>query len=258
MAKLGLKYVAWAEMATEPTSAIPTYNAGVVIGKAVSTNLAVKNIEGELYADDLLSEYKSEFSSADLTLEVDNITLANQASLYGATYADGEMTHSVADAAPYGGIGGYQVLQINNALKYRAWFFPKARASVPDWSGTTKGNSISFGTQPMALKVMSPNYGPWYYVKEFDTAAAAQSYIDTKLGVATWYAIDVQVNGAGAGESATPLGTTYVASAGTFTLTITGTVAALYDNGVESKASIADGAYALTNVTAAHKIAVIF
>ena len=52
MAKLGLKYVAWAKQATEPTSSIPTYEAGAAIGKAVSANLAVKNIEGELYADD--------------------------------------------------------------------------------------------------------------------------------------------------------------------------------------------------------------
>lgn len=258
MAKLGLKYAAWAKMVTEPASAVPTYDAGIVLGKAVSTNLAVKNIEGELYADDMLAEYKSEFSSADLTLEVDNISLANQAKLYGATYANDEMTHSVSDAPPYGGIGGYQVLQINNVIKYRAWFFPKARASVPDWSGTTKGNSISFGTQPLALKVMSPNYGPWYYVKEFTTEAAAQSYIDTKLGVAVWHEISVQVNGASTGEAATPMGSTYVANAGDFTLTVTGTVAALYDNGAESKASIADGVYTLSNVTAAHKIAVIF
>ena len=258
MAKLGLKYVAWAKQDTEPTSSIPTYEAGIEIGKAVSTNLAVKNIEGELYANDQLAEYKSEFSSADLTLEVDNIALVNQAKLYGATYANDEMTHSVDDTAPYGGIGGYQVLQINNVKKFRAWFFPKAKAAIPDWSGTTKGNSISFGTQPMSLKVMAPNYGPWYYVKEFDSEAAAQAYIDTKLGVAVWHEIEVQVNGASTGEAATPMGISYAANAGSFALTITGTATALYDNGVESSASISAGVYTLSNITAAHNIAVIF
>lgn len=258
MAKLGLKYVAWAKHATEPTSSIPTYDAGAVLGKAVSTNLAVKNSEGELYADDQLAEYKSEFSSADLTLEVDNISLANQAKLYGATYAADEIKFAASDTAPYGGIGGYQVVQINGVIKYRAWFFPKARASVPDWSGATKGNSISFGTQPMNLKVLAPNYGPWYYVKEFTTEAAAQAYVDTKLGVAVWHEIDVQVNGAGAGEAATPYGISYVAAAGTFALTITGTATALYDNGADSISSVVAGVYTLSNVAAAHKIAVIF
>lgn len=258
MASFGLRYVAWAKMATEPTSAVPTFDAGAVIGKAVSVNLTVKNSEGELFADDLLAEYKSEFSSADLKLEVDNISLANQAKLYGATYAADEMTFSVADAAPFGGIGGYQEVQVSGVTKYRAWFFPKARAALPDWSGATKGNSISFGTQPMNLKVLAPNYGPWYYVKEFTTAAAAQAYVDTKLGVAVWHEIDVQVNGAGAGEAATPSGISYVAAAGTFALTITGTATALYDNGTDNILSVSNGVYTLSNVAAAHKIAVIF
>jgi len=255
---MGLKYVAWAEMATEPTSSIPTYSAGLAIGKAVSSNLAITNAEGELYADDALAEYVSEFANAALTMEVDNIALANQAKLYGATYSGDEFMAEAADTAPYGGIGGYQILIINNVKKYRAWFFPKAKASVPDWGATTKGNSISFGTQPIKMRIMKPNYGPWYYMKEFTTEAAAQAYIDAKLGVTTWHEINVQVNNPSTGKSGSPAGITYVPNAGTFTLTIAGTAAALYDNGVESKASIVDGAYVLSNVTAAHKIALIF
>lgn len=255
---MGLKYMAWAEMATEPTSAVPTYSAGQVIGRAVSANLAVQNAEGELYADDMLSEYVTEFVSADFTAEVDNISLSNQATMYGATYASDEMQTNKTDDPPYGGIGGYQVVRVRGVRKYRAWFFPKVRAMMPDWDAATQGNSISFGTQPIQMKVMPPAYGPWYYVKEFATEAAAQAYIDTKLGVATWYEIDVQVNGASGSEAATPMGITYVAASGTFTLTITGTVTALYDNGVESSGSISGGAYTLSSMAAAHKIAVIF
>ena len=108
------------------------------------------------------------------------------------------------------------------------------------------------------MKVMAPLYGPWYYLKEFTTEAAAQAYIDAKLGVVVWHAINVQVNGETTGEGATPSGTTYVAAAGTFELVIAGTVTALYDNGVESKGSIAAGKYTLSNVAAAHDIAVIY
>lgn len=258
MAKIGFKYLAWGEMATEPAASIPTYSAGKVIGKAVSSGLAITNAEGKLYADNTIAENISEFSSAMLTMEVDNISLENQADLYGATYADNEIQFGATDNAPYGGVGGVQVLSVGNVRKYRAWFFPKVRAIVADESDNTKTNSISFGTQPLKLDIQPPTYGPWRYVKEFTTEAAAQAYVDTKLGVAVWHAIDVQVNGAGAGEGATPLGTTYVAAAGEFVLTIAGTVTALYDNGVESKASIVAGVYTLSNVAAAHKIAVIF
>lgn len=258
MAKIGFKYLAWAKMATEPAAAVPTYSAGKVIGKAVSSSLAITNAEGKLYADNTIAENISEFSSAMLTMEVDNISLENQADMYGATYADSEIKFGATDNAPYGGVGGVQVLSISGTRKYRAYFFPKARAIVADESDNTKTNSISFGTQPLKLDVQPPAFGPWRYVKEFTTEAAAQAYVDTKLGVAVWHEIDVQVNGAGVGEAATPLGVTYVANAGAFTLTITGTATALYDNGVDSVSSIAAGAYALTNVTAAHKIAVIF
>lgn len=258
MASMGLKYLAWGKMATEPTNAIPTYNPGKVIGKMVSANLSIQWADGELYADDMLSEYISEFASGDLTMEVDNIALADQATLYGATYDADEFQAVYSDTPPFGGIGGVQVLMINGARKYRAWFFPKVRASMPDWDATTRPDSISFGTQPLNMKVMTPLYGPWYYVKEFTTESAAKAYIDTKLGVATWHDINVQVQGAGAGESASPVGVSSVANAGTFELAISGTPTALYDNGVDSKASIAAGKYTLTNVTAAHAIAVIF
>lgn len=188
MAKMGLKYIAWAPISAETDSAIPTYttSAGIVLGRMVSVNVTINNSEGELYADDMLAEYAAEFSSADLTAEVDNISLENQATLYGANYStDGEMTASPNDTAPYGGVGGYQTLQVSGSKKYRAWFYPKAKASMPDFDGTTKGSSISFGTEPLKMKIAAPKYGPWYYVKEFTTEADAKSYINGKLGITT-------------------------------------------------------------------------
>jgi hypothetical protein len=258
MASIGLKYLAWAPIATEPTNAVPTYGVGRVLGKMISMNLAITNSEGKLFADDMLAEYISEFSSAEFTAETDNISLADQAALYGATFADDELRLTAGDNAPYGAYGGYQQLSVNNVRKYRAWIFAKGKASVPDETGATKGESVSFGNQPLKVTVSAPNFGPWKKVKEFSTEAAAKAYVDTALGVATWHNIGVQVNGAGTGEGASPVGVTPVADAGSFELVITGTVTALYDNGTEVSASIADGKYTLSNVTADHTISVIF
>lgn len=184
MATMGLKYMGWAQLDEDAMQAAPTYKPGMVLGRAVSTNMTITNAEGELYADDMLAEYVSEFVSAQLTAEVDNIDLENQAKLYGATFDEDKGLQFFADDnAPYGGVGGYQVLMVKNVRKYRTWFFPKAKAAIPDWSGATKGSSISFGTQPMKLRVLAPNFGPWYLVKEFDTEAAAKAYIDEKLGI---------------------------------------------------------------------------
>lgn len=258
MALIGLKYLAWAPIATEPTNSAPTYSAGRVLGKMISSNLAITNSEGKLFADDALAEYISEFSSAVFTAETDNIRLQDQAALYGATYENDELQHKTDDNAPYGGYGGYQQLRVQNVQKFRAWFFAKGKASVPDETGATKGESVSFGNQPLKVTISAPNFGPWKRVKEFDTEAAAKAYIDSMLGVVAWHNIDVQVNGAGVGESAAPAGVTPVANAGSFELVITGTVTALYDNGVEVSGSIANGKYALSNVVADHTISVIF
>ncbi len=257
MAKMGLKYLAWAKMAAEPVSAPPTYEPGVTLGKMVSMNMDITTAEGELYADDMLAEYVSEFSKGALTIEVDNISLEMQAKQYGAKYENGELQMFTDDLAPYGAYGGYQSLLVNNQRKYRAWLFCKCKAKVPNMSGSTRGSSISFGTQPINATIMPPAFGPWYRAKEFDDEASAKAYVDTYLGAAEWHRIDVQLNGAGAGEGATPSGGS-VANGGTFTLTLAGTPVKLYDNGVDCTADITGGVYTLSNVSAAHQIAVIF
>lgn len=258
MAKIGLKYLAWAPIATEPVNAIPTYGNGRVLGKMISSNLAITNSEGKLYADDEIAEDISEFSSAEFTADTDNISLSDQADLYGAQYVDDELLHSKDDNPPYGGFGGYQKLSVNNVKKYRAWFFAKGKAVVPDETGATKGESISFGNQPLKTTIFSPKYGPWKRTKEFTTEDAAKAYIDNKLNVATWHNINVQAQGIGTGKSVTPVGITAIADGEDFELVITGTPTALYDNGVDCVSAISGGKYTLTDVTAFHNIAVIF
>ena len=85
MAKMGMKYYIWAKMTNEPADAAPTYAPGKIMGKMVSINVTISNSEGELYADNMLSEYASEFSSGEMSTEVDNIALADQAEMYGAS-----------------------------------------------------------------------------------------------------------------------------------------------------------------------------
>ena len=259
MASIGLKYVAWAQMATEPDNAIPTYGTGIELGKAVSANLTVTNSEAELYANDMLAEYVSEFVSAELTMEVDNISLQNQATLYGASYVDGELAVSTEDTAPYGGIGGYQVLMVHGERKYRSYFFPKAKASMPDWTGTTKGQSISFGTQPLNLRIAAPEFGKWYFIKEFDNEAAAKAWVDAKVGTTSTYNINIMAQGAnGTTKVASPVGVVAAPAGETFEIAITGTLTALYDNGAEKKSSVAGGKYTLSALAADHEIAIVF
>lgn len=258
MADIGLKYMAGAKLLTDLENTPPTYDAGMVIGRMVSTNLAVTNAEGELRADDMTAEYESEFSSADFTAEVDNISLEKQAVMYGAAYEDGELIHSIDDQAPDMGIGGVQGLKVGGVRRFRTWFFAKAKAILPDWRGNTRGSSISFGTQPIKMKITAPNCGRWYKLKEFSSYEAAKAHIDMLLNVKVWHKVNVQANGAGEGQGVSPAGSHAVPDGEDFVLTITGTPAALYVDGVESKDAITGGKYTIAAADADHDIAVIF
>lgn len=258
MAKIGMKYWGWAPFnVVDTVSALPTYTAGFKLGESVKADVKITNAEGQLYAEDALCEDISEFSSGALTGEVDELTLAKMATIYGATLSNGELGFASSDTPPFGGTAYSQYLQKSGTKKYRTFFYPKVKAKVPDDSATTKTASFSLGTEPISMVIFQPLFGKWRYVKEHANLAAAQAYIDGKLGIATWYNVNVLVSAASAGKTAVPSAYA-VASAGTFTVTLSGTVTKLYDNGVDVTATIVTGVYTVSNVTADHNIVAIF
>jgi phi13 family phage major tail protein len=258
MAKIGMRRLYWAKHATEPTTALPTYATGVELGQTVRGNLTIAYADGKFYANDKLVEDVSEFSEGSVAAEIDHLTLAHAAELYGATLDDGELGSGGGDTPPYGGLGYIQVLMVNSVKKFRAFYYPKVKARMGDEAAETKAGSFTLNAMPITFTVMEPLFGKWRYVKEYDTEAAAVAYLETKLNVAVWHAISVQVNGAGTGEGASPSGVTMVAAGEDFVLTLTGTVDALYVDGVESKSGITAGKYTIADVAADHDIAVIF
>ena len=262
MAKIGMKYWGWAPFAGETTSALPTYSAGFKLGESIKADLAVTNAEGQLYADDQICEDISEFSSGALTGEVDELTLAKMSLIYGATIVDGEVGFGATDTPPFGGTAYSQYLSKSGGKRYRTFFYPKVKAKIPNDSASSKTNSFALGTEALNFTVYSPLFGKWRYVKDFTgteaaARAAAQAYIDNKLGIATWYDINLLVSGATTGEGAV-LSAPAVASGGSFTVAVSGTITKLYDNGADVTASIADGVYTVSNAAADHNIAAIF
>lgn len=187
MAKMGLKVCGWAKISTESASAEPTYAQGKIIGKMVSLNASIKNSEGELYADDKLSEYLSEFDSGDLSIETDHIALADQAELYGAKYDESSKKLSLKpeDVPPYGEFAAYRVLMAGGKKIFRAFRYAKVRCQIPDTQDNTRGQSISFGTESIKGKIMAPEYGAWYDEVECETEVAALEQIKTWLGIST-------------------------------------------------------------------------
>ena len=157
---------------------------GVVLGKLVSANLTVNNATGELYADDILAENVSEFSSGSIAMEVDNLSDDVASAIFGCEVSDGVATYAADDEAPEGGLAYYKSLMVNGRKKYRAYYYPRVRAAVGNDSASTKGSSISFQTDSVEFTVMAlADTKAWKQTEEFATSEEAVTWIKSQCKV---------------------------------------------------------------------------
>jgi len=262
MALMGAAYIAVAPIVSEGPSGI-TYGTGFQVGGLNQVDRNIAYVESELPADDVVKYKLKQFGSGELAVKLSEFPLEHQAVVFGQTLDDGTLSKRSTDKPPYLGIG-----YINTVLRkdesgvdevvYRVYLNPKTQAYPGNKSATTKGSSIQLTTEDFTATIFQPEYADWEIVKEFDALASAKGYIADYLGIATYHTVNVLVTGATTGESASPVGTTMIADGEDFELTVTGTVTALYDNGVESKSSITADKYTVADVSADHNIAVIF
>jgi len=188
MATFGAKHPCFAPFAGEETStALPSYEGGVVIGPLVSANLTVALASGEIYGDDIKQEQMNEFASGSLPLETVDIEDTVKAKIYGLTPGeDGELGYGANDEAPYGGVAYYKTLLRKGKKLYRAYFYPKAQAAIGNDNASTRGSSITFQTDTTTFTILPPLFpdGKWRYEKTCATEAEAIAWIEGKLNMA--------------------------------------------------------------------------
>lgn len=254
MAKFGAKYPAYAPFATENAAALPTYGVGGALGKLIAANLTISTATGELYADDAIAEKVTRFTSGTLVMETDDMTDAIASVIYGATLTGNTLINNTSDEAPFVGIGYYEELKRAGVIYFRATYLPKARAEITGSNAQTRGSSITFNTTSTTFTVYEPNTGDWRYMETFSDEASALAWVKSKLGIATAYEVKVATSGAG---SATPAHR-MVPAGEDLDITITGTVEAIYDNGLDVNASVQAGVYTIEDIDANHDIVIAF
>lgn len=182
MASFGLKYLRFSPVETEPEGELPKYKGPIVtLGKAVKADLTVTVASGELYAEDSLAESVDEFVSGSLAVETDDMDDETCVAVYGCTLAEKALIDKAADSAPIGGVGYYKVLIRNGVKSFRGYFYPRCKAILGNDTAATKGNSITFGTNPASFKVFRCNDDSWRHRETFDTEAAAKAWVDKML-----------------------------------------------------------------------------
>lgn len=263
MANYGAKSPVWAPITAEGAGVAPTYGDGMILAKLVSCGVTPNSAEGSLYADNGLAEYAREISDEDLALETDDLYLEKAAALFGATLIGNDLSYRNGDNPPLGGYGFYHTAMRSGVKCHIGHFFPKVRASRNARTFTTKNNSITFGTASIAMKAMYDNSGEIERESEaFTSEDSAYAWVATKLGVSSWYCVNVMAQGETTGKSVDQKGRIFLPAGEDFTLTITGyaSVAAAYDNGTDKTSDITGGSgtYKIDDIAADHEIVVIF
>lgn len=181
MAKIGLTNFRYGVL-TEATDGTPTYGGPLTPGKAVSCTVDITNNDASLYADDALAESDTSFAGGSVTMGIDEADLTTMANLLGHTLTEGVMTRSVDDVAPYVGLGRIVTKMVSNVQKFKVEFLYKVKFSEPSQDNQTKGESVEFSTTEIQGTVAALANGKWSVTQEFDTKAAALTYLESLLG----------------------------------------------------------------------------
>ena len=117
--------------------------------------MTVELAEGELYADDALSEKVSEFKSGKLSLGVDDIGTATAAALTGVSVDSNNVVVSASEDGGNPVAIGFRAKKSNGKYKYY-WLY-RVKFGVPATNLATKGDSITFSTPTIEGTVLRRN-----------------------------------------------------------------------------------------------------
>jgi phi13 family phage major tail protein len=133
------------------------------LAKAINIGLTATIAEALLYADDGIDESASEFVSAELSCNINDIKNNDEAELLGATLDSNDVIKfNKDDIAPYYAVG-FRAKKANGQFVY-VWLL-KAKFKIPDETNATKADSIEFQT-PTIVATATPNAaGDWRYKK---------------------------------------------------------------------------------------------
>lgn len=249
----------FAQIASEPANALPTYGTVQDMGAARLGTITKTAAEVDIEGDDIVLTHLDMFTAAQLVAETTLSDLELNSLVYGHAYAESVEHSGANDSSPYGGYAFIEpVLKKDKTLIYRATFLPKLSATAANEAqsaATRQGGSITPTYNSVTYTVYACNSGDWRLRQDFDTEAAAEAWLMGIFGSTTSYEVSITVVGSG---TVSPSGTTYVEAGEDISFTFGSTPEALFDNGTDVTASISTDTYTISNVAAAHELVAVF
>ena len=194
MAFIGMKYVVAAAVATETAGSALIYSTGSVIGKAITGNVTWDHPDNPLYADDAIAEDDNGVIGGNIELGLDDLDDASRVLLLGdkaVTVGTGTTTteyETTGEAGGYVGFGYIRVRRKAGETTYQAVWYHKVLFTEENENAQTKGESIEWGTPTINGRILavqndSSLTNNFRRRANFDTEAAAKTWLNTKAGI---------------------------------------------------------------------------
>ena len=195
MAFVGMQHVVAAKITAKPDNAMPTYSAGMVIGKAIQAELSITRNSNPLYADDVVAEDDNSITAMSVSIGMDDFSEEAQAYLgllkeVTGTGTDDKTYYETSGSADSAGLGYMRVRRKNGITTYQGVWVLDVLFGIESENSQTKGESIEWQTPTVTGKAaahmittVDPNDPVFRMKKNFATAAACIDWLDEQAGI---------------------------------------------------------------------------
>lgn len=195
MAFVGMQHVVAAKITAKPDNAMPTYSAGMVIGKAIQAELSITRNSNPLYADDVVAEDDNSITAMSVSIGMDDFSEEAQAYLgllkeVTGSGTDDKTYYETSGSADSAGLGYMRVRRKGGITTYQGVWVLDVLFGVESENSQTKGESIEWQTPTVTGKAaahmittVDPSEPVFRMKKNFTTAAACIAWLDEQAGI---------------------------------------------------------------------------
>ena len=181
---VGVRHLVIAKMASESSTAAPTYGKALEIGATNQINFTRNTNNATADGDDAQVANITMTTGGSLEWQGWGVPKETVEVIYGHTLSeDGIVGEKMGDLAPYCGVGYIRTIANKaNEWSYKAYWYWKAQAVQGNEEATTSGTNLSLNSDTVTFNVVQPSYGTFRDYGDFDTEAAAIAWLEKHLG----------------------------------------------------------------------------
>lgn len=189
MAFVGMMHPVVAKVSAYTPGTTPTYQAGMVMGKAITGNLTITRNNTPLYGDDGVAEDDNSITSMSLELGLTDLEEAVQVYM-GILEADGsnqDQYIETGDSSPELGVGYIRVRRLNGVTSYQGIWIFRGVFGPTNENSQTKQESIQWQTPTVTGNAMrtllTGSKNAFRRKANFTTYAAAETWLNTQANI---------------------------------------------------------------------------